>query len=93
MVPLRYVLPDAPKPYPSRGRTERQDVDIWEEPEEGNVLREPSADGWETSIRAGTLNKLVEKLTAEQTPGAENLSSPRAFDCWLMDSLSQTWYM
>ena len=43
--------------------TDKQDVDIWEEPEEGNVIRDGD------NITGGTLNKLVEKLTAEKTPG------------------------
>ena len=38
-------------------------MDIWEEPEEGNVIRDGD------NITGGTLNKLVEKLTAEKTPG------------------------
>jgi hypothetical protein len=45
---------------------DKQEVDIWDEPEEGNVIRDGD------NITGGTLNKLVEKLTAEKMPGARH---------------------
>jgi hypothetical protein len=60
-------------PLVNNTTTDKQDVDIWEEPEEGNVIRDGD------NITGGTLNKLVEKLTAEKTPGLSR-SSPALYN-------------
>ncbi len=56
----KLILPSLPD--------EEEDVNIWDEPEHANILID-TKQGSEGALKAGSLNKLVGKLTSEESPG------------------------